>query len=108
MARQAPAPLPAATAILLPSDPSDPSARRLLIALTRVLLFHGGLLPFTHANTSDAFIHMSFSNPYHRNWFDQWEPRWYTGFATTSYPPDTHMMIAALMYLMPLRLRWYT
>ncbi len=82
---------------------SDPGPRLLLIALAGVLLFHGGLLPFTHANTYDAFIHMFFGDHYHRSWFDPWEPRWYTGFATTSYPPGTHMMIGALMHVMPLR-----
>lgn len=77
--------------------------RLLLIALAGVVLFHGGLLPFTHGNTYDAFIHMFFADSYHRSWFDPWEPRWYTGFATTSYPPGTHMAIAALMHFMPLR-----
>lgn len=77
--------------------------RLLLIAMASAVMFHGGLLPFTHANTYDAFIHMFFGDHYHRNWFDPWEPRWYTGFATTSYPPGTHMGIAALMHLMPLR-----
>ena len=75
----------------------------LLIALAVVTLFHGGLLPFTHGRTYDAFIHMFFGDSYHRSWFDPWEPRWYTGFATTAYPPGTHMAIAALMKLMPLR-----
>ena len=77
--------------------------RLLLLALAGCLLFHGGLLPFTHGRTYDAFIHMFFADSYHRSWFDPWEPRWYTGFATTSYPPGTHMVIAALMYIMPLR-----
>lgn len=84
-------------------DSEDSGARLLLVALAGCVLFHGGLLPFTHANTYDAFIHMFFGDHYHRNWFDPWEPRWYTGFATTSYPPGTHMMIAALLHLMPLR-----
>ena len=77
--------------------------RLLLVALAACVLFHGGLLPFTHANTYDAFIHMFFADSYHRSWFDPWEPRWYTGFATTSYPPGSHMAIAALMELVPLR-----
>ena len=73
------------------------------MALAAAVLFHGSLLPFTHANTYDAFIHMFFGDHYHRSWFDPWEPRWYTGFSTTSYPPGTHMAIGALQYLMPLR-----
>lgn len=77
--------------------------RFLFIALAGAVLFHGGLLPFTHGNTYDAFIHMFFGDSYHRSWFDQWEPRWYTGFATTSYPPGTHMAMGALMHIVPLR-----
>ncbi len=87
------------------TGPSDDSAGRklLLVALAGAVLFHGGLLPFTHGNTYDAFIHMFFADSYHRSWFDPWEPRWYTGFATTSYPPGTHMAMAGLMHLVPLR-----
>lgn len=75
----------------------------LLISLGACVLFHGGLLPFTHPNTYDAFIHMFFGDHYTRSWFDPWEPRWYTGFGTTSYPPGTHMAIGALQHIMPLR-----
>lgn len=77
--------------------------RLLLLALAAAVLFHGGLLPFTHGNTYDAYIHMFFGDSYYRSWFDTWEPRWYTGFSTTSYPPGTHMMIAAVMHVLPLR-----
>jgi hypothetical protein len=88
-----------------PADPADDSAglRLLLVALAATVLFHGGLLPFTHGNTYDAFIHMFFADHYHRSWFDPWEPRWYTGFSVTSYPPGTHMAMAALMNVLPLR-----
>ena len=84
-------------------DQASAGLRLLMVALAAALLFHGGLLPFTHGNTYDAFIHMFFADSYHRSWFDTWEPRWYTGFSTTSYPPGTHMAIAALMDVMPLR-----
>ncbi len=84
------------------SDDSD-GLRLLLVALAGAVLFHGGLLPFTHGNTYDAFIHMFFADSYHRSWFDPWEPRWYTGFATTAYPPGSHMAIASLMNFLPLR-----
>lgn len=77
--------------------------RLLSIALLLAVVYHGALLPFTHGNTYDAFIHMFFADGYHRSWFDVWEPRWYTGFNTTSYPPGAHMAIAVLMYVMPLR-----
>jgi hypothetical protein len=86
----------------------DAGARLLLVALAAAVLFHGALLPFTHANTYDAFIHMFFGDHYHRSWFDPWEPRWYTGFSTTSYPPGTHMATGALMHIMPLRAAFVT
>lgn len=85
------------------SSEDSAGLRLLLIALAATALFHGGLLPFTHGNTYDAFIHMFFADHYHRSWFDLWEPRWYTGFAVTSYPPGTHMAIAGLMTFLPLR-----
>ena len=74
----------------------------LLLALGAGLLFHGGLGAFTHGNTYDAYIHMFFADSYNRSWFDTWEPRWYTGFSTTSYPPGTHMIMGALAHLIPL------
>ncbi len=75
----------------------------LCIALGMAVMTHGALLPFTHGNTYDAYIHMFFGEHYARSWFDPWEPRWYTGFATTSYPPGTHMLIGTLSKVMPLR-----
>ena len=74
----------------------------LYLALAAALLFHGGLLAFTHGNTYDAYIHMFFADHYNRSWFDPWEPRWYTGFSTTSYPPGTHMMMGVLQNIMAL------
>ncbi|MCU4655218.1 hypothetical protein N8I71_20440 [Roseibacterium sp. SDUM158016] len=83
-------------------DPRD-GVGLLVVALAGCVLFHGGLLPFTHGNTYDAFIHMFFGDSYARSWFDVWDPRWYTGFLTISYPPGTHMAIGALSHVMPLR-----
>lgn len=92
------------------SELSPPPARDpregvglLVVALAAATLFHGGLLPFTHGSTYDAFIHMFFGDSYARSWFDTWDPRWYTGFLTISYPPGTHMAIGALSMLIPLR-----
>ena len=79
------------------------SSLLLLAAVCLTVLLHGTILPFTHANTYDAFIHMFFANSYAVSWFDHWEPRWYLGFATTSYPPGSHMMIAALSKVISLR-----
>ena len=79
-------------------------ARKIVyLSIFLVIVLHGGLLPFTVGQTYDAYIHMFFGDHYNKSWFDPWEPRWYTGFATTAYPPGTHMSIAALMHLVPLR-----
>lgn len=83
-------------------DPRD-GVGLLVVALAGTVLFHGGLLPFTHGNTYDAFIHMFFGDSYARSWFDHWDERWYTGFLTISYPPGTHMAIGALSKVIPLR-----
>lgn len=79
---------------------SDP---HLLVALALAFSFHGGLLPYTHGQTYDAFIHMFFGDHYYRSWFDPWEPRWYTGFNTTSYPPGTHQLLALWHNILPMR-----
>lgn len=78
----------------------------LLAALLTVVIFHGGLLPFTHENTYDAFIHMFFGSSYAAHWFDPWEPRWYTGFVRLSYPPGTHMLIAMFQEFFSLRISY--
>ncbi len=71
--------------------------RRLLAALGLATLFHGGLLVSgTFRRTYDAYVHIFFGDHYARDWFSTWEPRWYTGFTTTSYPPGTHQSIALL------------
>ncbi len=70
--------------------------RNLLLALTIALGYHGGLLFFTFKRTYDAYVHIFFGDHYARAWFDHWEPRWYTGFTMTSYPPGSHQTIALL------------
>lgn len=70
---------------------------RLRWALVLVLLFHGSLLLFgTFRGTYDAYVHMFLGDHYARDWFSTWDQRWYTGFTTVSYPPGTHMTMAAL------------
>ena len=73
------------------------------LAIVLALLFHGALLPYTYGQTYDAYIHMFFADHYHRNWFDPWETRWYTGFTVTAYPPGTHQLMALLMNFMDMR-----
>ncbi len=76
---------------------------RLWIALLTATLWHGGLLVSgSYRRTYDAYIHMFFGDHYARDWFSTWEPRWYTGFTVTSYPPGTHQLIAALHRVIPL------
>ncbi|WP_424952832.1 hypothetical protein [Deinococcus sp.] len=84
---------------------SDLAGRRLLgAALVLVVLYHGVLLfnqQFVH--TYDALIHIFFASHYAQNWFDPWEPRWYTGFSLVSYPPLSHQLIALLSKLVGLK-----
>ena len=73
---------------------------RLWWALAIVVLFHGGLLlSGTFRGTYDAYVHIFLGDHYERDWFSTWDQRWYTGFTTVSYPPGTHMSIAALTKL---------
>ncbi len=75
-----------------------PSRRRpieLIVALSVAVVFHGGLLlGGSYRSTYDAYVHLFFADHYRRNWFSTWEPRWYTGFTTVSYPPGVHQLLA--------------
>jgi hypothetical protein len=78
--------------------------RLLALALVLLVLIHGSLLANrSYLRTYDALIHIFFGSHYAQAWFDPWEPRWYTGFSTVSYPPLAHQMIAALSKIMDLR-----
>mgnify|MGYP006915171199 CR=1 FL=1 len=58
-------------------------------------MFHGALLVRgSYRGTYDAYVHLFFADHYRRGWFSTWEPRWYTGFRTVSYPPGTHQLLA--------------
>ena len=78
------------------------------LAIVLALLLHGALLPFTYSQTYDAYIHMFFADHYHRQWFDPWETRWYTGFTVTAYPPGSHQSVAILMNFMDMRAAFVT
>lgn len=57
--------------------------------------FHGGLLASgSYRGTYDAYVHIFFADHYRRSWFQTWEPRWYTGFSITGYPPGAHQLVA--------------
>lgn len=75
----------------------------LIAALALVLLFHLVLLFFTFKRTYDAYVHIFFADHYARAWFDHWEPRWYTGFTMTSYPPASHQLTALLSFAVGLQ-----
>jgi len=67
----------------------------LAAALGVTVLFHGGALASgSFRRTYDAYVHIFFADHYARGWFQTWEPRWYTGFTVTSYPPGTHQLVA--------------
>ncbi len=69
--------------------------QRLVVALVVATSLHGGLLlSGSFRRTYDAYVHMFFADHYARSWFSSWEPRWYTGFTTVSYPPAGHQLLA--------------
>lgn len=73
---------------------------RLLVAVLGALLYHGVLSIFgTYRNTYDAYVHIFFADHWTRGWFDHWDPRWYTGFPLTSYPPLSQQSVAAVSFL---------
>jgi hypothetical protein len=72
-------------------------------ALGLALLVHGALLVAgSYRGTYDAWVHIFFGDHYARDWFSTWEPRWYTGFTVTSYPPATHQAIGLFSRLIGL------
>jgi len=76
----------------------------LFLALAIALAYHGALLlSGTYTHTYDAYVHIFFADHYARTWFDHWEPRWYTGFPMTSYPPGSQQSIALLSYAVGLK-----
>jgi hypothetical protein len=78
--------------------------RLVLIALVLVFMLHGGLLlAGSYQRTYDAYVHIFFADHYARWWWSSWDPRWYTGFSTVSYPPGSHQSIALLSKVIGLR-----
>lgn len=77
------------------------------IALILGLMFHGTILFFTFEKTYDAYVHMFFADHYASGWFESWNPKWYTGFTITSYPPLVHQIVALLSKLIGLKLAFY-
>ncbi len=73
------------------------------LAIVLGLVFHAALLPYTVGQTYDSYIHMFFGDHYNRSWFDPWEPRWYTGFTVTAYPPGSHQILGLLIHIMEMK-----
>jgi hypothetical protein len=71
------------------------------------LVVHGPLLlmelPLT---TYDGNFHIFFASHYAHHWFDPWNPKWFTGFSQTTYPPLPQQWIAAFSPLMGLNLAY--
>ncbi len=82
--------------------------RLLILALVIGLAFHGSALFFTLEQTYDALIHLFFADHYAQNWFEHWEPRWYTGFTVQSYPPLVHQLIALFSFIGGLKFGLFT
>ena len=68
--------------------------RRVRLATLLAFGLHGLLiLAARYRFSSDAYTHMLFADHYRTNWWSLWDPRWYTGFLVTSYPPLVHQVI---------------
>jgi len=87
-----------------PEPSGRPGPKALVgLAVGAAVCFHGTVSIFTCGATYDAYVHMFFADHYARSWFDPWEPRWYTGWTLTSYPPGAHQTIAALSTVLGLK-----
>ncbi len=75
-------------------------ARRPHEAAWLAFALHGFLiLSGQYSFSFDAYTHMFFGDHYRMDWWSLWEPRWYTGFSVTSYPPLVHQLIGLLSHL---------
>ncbi len=74
------------------------------LALLLGLIFHANTSFFTFEKTYDAFVHIFFAQHYAESWFSTWSYKWYTGFATISYPPLVHQSIAIFSKFIGLKL----
>jgi len=74
--------------------------RSVRLAVLFSFIFHGVLILTARYRLSyDAYVHMFFGDHYRMDWWSLWDPRWYTGFFVTSYPPLVHQLIGALSHL---------
>lgn len=61
-------------------------------------------LPLT--TSYDANLHVFFASHYAHHWFNPWNEKWFAGFSQTTYPPLGHQWIAALSFLVGLRMAY--
>src|SRR5450432_1432840 len=71
--------------------------------LLLALLVHGPLLLMQLPNDSyDANFHKFFASHYAQHWFDPWNPKQFTGFSQTSYPPMEQQWVALFSHVIGL------
>lgn len=71
--------------------------RQVRRAMLLAFLAHAVLILTARYRLSyDAYAHMLFADHYQQAWWTLWEPRWYTGFSVSSYPPLVHQLLAVL------------
>src|SRR5215216_7295167 len=82
-----------------PADGVCLMTRNARLAALFSFAFHGAfILAARYRLSYDAYNHMFFGDHYRMDWWSLWEPRWYTGFYVTSYPPLVHQLIGALSH----------
>lgn len=75
--------------------------------LLLALALHGPLLLMQLPNNSyDANVHKFFAAHYAQHWFNPWNPKWFTGFSQTTYPPLEHQWMALFSQVMGLNLAY--
>jgi hypothetical protein len=75
--------------------------------LLLALVVHGPLLLMQLPNGSyDANLHKFFASHYAQHWFDPWNPKQFTGFSQTSYPPMEQQWVALFSHVIGLNLAY--
>src|SRR5579871_2966736 len=75
--------------------------------LLLALAIHGPLLLMQLPNDSyDADLHKFFASHYAQHWFDPWNPKQFTGFSQTTYPPLVHQWTALFSHVIGLNLAY--
>jgi hypothetical protein len=68
-----------------------------MLAVWLAVCFHAPLVAAgLYRHGADVATHIFFADHYRRSWFALWEPRWFSGFSVSSYPPLVHQLLALL------------